>query len=131
MNSKSLLILDKSKATIENDRYIFRFSTGIKLIKWKLRKFYTNNIEMSKLYCHIPELTRKTQSATLDGEGNPSDIIALVSDGKANDDNDRNTMFLNTPHKFHKLTVYFTNGEDNTAVALNDFSVCLDIIRPN
>lgn len=129
--SKSLLILDAVFSTLTGGKYIFTFPRGIEVKKWKLKKFFTTNIEMSKVYLHIPELMDKTVSCTIRGDGMPSDIVALVSDGKANDDNDRNTLFLNVPTTFHKLTVYFTNGENNTPIQYADFSVVLDVIRDN
>ena len=121
MSYKGLLVLQKSLATVENNKYTFKFPRGIEFKRWRIRnvKHPSTNV---RLFLHSPTLMNKTINNTLNGKGQISDIIALLTD-PLHYTTDRHVLHSNT--MFFKMEFYFSDGAGNI-IAMNDFDILID-----
>ncbi len=120
---KGLLVLEKSKATVLNNKYTFKFPRGISFNKWRIRNIKHDSTE-TKLFLHS-DIMEKTINNSLLGNGQDSDIILLIS-SPLQYTSDRFNLYSRT--MFFELTFYFTDGSN--VIAVNDFNILLDYEKP-
>ena len=127
MSYKQLLILDKNSAIELNNKFIFKFNNyDIRFLNWRIKKIYYNNIGMSKIFVHCPELMDHTINSTIWGDGSPSSIIGMIT-SDSNHDNDRNTLYLNKEIILNRMTIFFTDENGTVLTNVNDFTILIDV----
>jgi len=127
MSYKQLLILDSTDSTLSSSRYKFSLD-NFRISKYKLKNYLINGIDMTTAkYLCCEDLALHTINRNVDGRGQPSDIIALITDDIEISTN-FNTMHLNEEKVFRDLTLTFKDS-NGALVEPSNFVVVIEVMK--